>query len=304
MTSNLIVLKALAHESRLRLVDALLSGPLSVEDLAGRLNLAPSTVSHHLKKLEAAGIAQCARDQYYAIYSLTDDCLDRSLRELVSTAPLDRQAQTDRQTARDALVLSRFFERGQLRQMPRQKKKRDLVLDFFAAGFEPGRTYAEREVDEVIRRHYDDHCTVRRHLVDRGTFTRHNGQYRLHPDLGEQEHRENMSRRNQLINDYRQKPRVAGIYRITHTASGRSLWGRSVNVRGRLNRHRAELGMGTHPVAGLQTDWTQGLSAALEMEVLDSVEERFEPDFVLADELAVMAQLWAERLPHPEETYA
>ncbi len=300
---TLTVLNALAHDSRLRVVDALLPGPLSVEDLAQRLDLAASTVSHHLKALQSADLVSRRRDQYYALYSLTEGWLDRPLRDFVSISDADKQAQSDRQLAADTKVLRRFFERGQLRAMPRQKKKRDLVLDFFAAAFEPGRTYAEREVNEAIRRHYDDHCAVRRYLVDRGTLERSAGQYRLRENLDVHRHRENMSRRKHLLDTYRQTPQVAGVYRITHRPSGRSLWGASINVQARLNRHRAQLGMGSHESAALQADWVAGQPDEFDMEVLDSVEDSAEPGFVLREELDALTELWADRLA-PIDTYA
>jgi ArsR family transcriptional regulator, arsenate/arsenite/antimonite-responsive transcriptional repressor len=302
--NNLLVLRALAHESRLRIVDALLPGPLSVEDLAQRLDLAASTVSHHLKTLLAARLVVRKRDQYYAFFSIAEGWLDRPLRDLVSTTSVDKQAQIDRQLAGDVKILTRFFENGRLRVMPRQKKKRDLVLDFFAAGFEPDRTYAEREVNEVIRRHHDDHCSIRRYLVDRGTLDRSGGQYQLKTGLDTHKHQENMSRRKQLIESYKRKPRVAGVYRISHT-SGRSLWGTSINVQARLNRHRAQLGMGSHESPGLQADWAAGRVEDFTMEVLDSVEDSQEPGFVLADELEALAELWADRLdPAQLDVYA
>lgn len=298
--SNLTVLRALGHESRLRLVDALLAGPLSVEDLAERLDLAPSTVSHHLKKLQGAGLAQRKRDQYYAIYSLTDGWLDWTVRQLVSTAQLDRDAQADRQEAKDRKVVDRFFENGRLTKIPRQKKKRDLVLDVFAAKFEPGREYAEMEVNELIRAHFEDHCQIRRQLVDRGTLLREKGRYRLHQTT---ETEDEMSRRKELIDRYKRQPRVGGVYRVTHTPSGRSLWGTSVNAQSRLNRHQVQLRIGSHPEAAMQADWAADGLDAFAFEIVESVEEQFEPGFSLVDEVESLALLWAERVDAPMDVY-
>ena len=48
--------KALADESRLRILNALAAGPLSLGQLAERLGLAKSTVVHHIRVLRTAGL--------------------------------------------------------------------------------------------------------------------------------------------------------------------------------------------------------------------------------------------------------
>ena len=62
------LLKALADRSRIRIVNALDGKPQYVEELSERLNLAPSTVSFHLKKLEDAGLVHSKKEQYYTVY--------------------------------------------------------------------------------------------------------------------------------------------------------------------------------------------------------------------------------------------
>ena len=48
--------KCLADRSRLQILKSLSEGDMYVERLSERLNLTPSTISFHLKKLESAGI--------------------------------------------------------------------------------------------------------------------------------------------------------------------------------------------------------------------------------------------------------
>ena len=50
------VFKALGDPSRLRILSALLEEPRYVEVLAECLQLSPSTVSSHLKRLDALGV--------------------------------------------------------------------------------------------------------------------------------------------------------------------------------------------------------------------------------------------------------
>ena len=53
-------------------------------------------------------------------------------------------------------------------------------------------------------------------------------------------------RRNELSRAYKQTPRQFGVYRIRNTVNGKSLIGASHELRARLNRHLAELKLGTH----------------------------------------------------------
>lgn len=62
--------------------------------------------------------------------------------------------------------------------MPVQPAKLLVVLGWLAGRFEPGRAYAEREVNELLLRHHDDYAWLRRALVDHGLMTRARGVYR------------------------------------------------------------------------------------------------------------------------------
>ena len=78
----------------------------------------------------------------------------------------------------DAETLRRFFAPdGRLHTMPTRHVKRLLVLDHVAQRFEPGRTYAEREVDAVLKEVHEDHAALRRYLVDDDFLTREDNVY-------------------------------------------------------------------------------------------------------------------------------
>ena len=61
--------------------------------------------------------------------------------------------------------------------MPTKRSKLLLVLDHIAQDFEPGQTYAEPEVNEVLEGYHDDYAALRRYLVDEGFMTREGGVY-------------------------------------------------------------------------------------------------------------------------------
>ncbi len=50
--------------------------------------------------------------------------------------------------------------------MPARRAVRLLLLDQVAQAFEPGRRYAEAEVNDVLRALTDDHAALRRYLID------------------------------------------------------------------------------------------------------------------------------------------
>ena len=55
--------------------------------------------------------------------------------------------------------------------------RRALLEKFVKENFEKGIIYAEKQVDDIIHRVYEDHCSVRRYLVDYGMMSRDRGQY-------------------------------------------------------------------------------------------------------------------------------
>ena len=70
MSETLGILKALADDTRLKILRALSERDMYVELLAERLQLSAATVSFHMKKLQAAGLVDSRREQYYIVYSL------------------------------------------------------------------------------------------------------------------------------------------------------------------------------------------------------------------------------------------
>jgi hypothetical protein len=62
--------------------------------------------------------------------------------------------------------LRAFIRDGRITVLPAKRAHRRLLLDQVAQAFEPGRKYPESAVDEVLKAIFDDHCTLRRYLVD------------------------------------------------------------------------------------------------------------------------------------------
>lgn len=62
------VLKAMASETRLKIMCALSAGELPVNQLADLTDQSPSAVSQHLAKLRAAGLVETRRDAQTIFY--------------------------------------------------------------------------------------------------------------------------------------------------------------------------------------------------------------------------------------------
>ena len=75
-------------------------------------------------------------------------------------------------------VLQNFVDvAGRLTAIPVQRKKRLAVLHWLVEDFQPGRLYAEAEVNRVIARRNPDFASLRRFLVDEELMQRRRSVY-------------------------------------------------------------------------------------------------------------------------------
>ncbi|MCL2514090.1 MAG: metalloregulator ArsR/SmtB family transcription factor [Oscillospiraceae bacterium] len=165
--------KCFSDRSRLDIINLLAEGESYTELISDRLSLTPATVSFHLKKLEAVGIASSRREQFYMIYALNPEILDKKISELIQTAkPPEKHGK--REPEFEKKVISSFFKYGKLVSIPVQRKKREIVLREILKAFEPGREYAEKEVNLIIADFNDDFCTIRREFIAFNMMAREN----------------------------------------------------------------------------------------------------------------------------------
>ncbi len=102
--------------------------------------------------------------------------------------------------------------------------------------------------------------------------------------------------RKALSREYKESPPPVGVYRVRNTVSGRSLVGSAVNLAGRLNRHRFQLEMGSHPNRDLLADWKEFGAAAFAFEELDRLKPPDEPGYDPAEDLQVLEEMWIDKL--------
>ncbi len=177
MEKALTFLKALADESRLKLVGLLAERERSVGELAEAVGLREPTVSHHLAKLAEVELVEMRPEGTTHFYRLRTDSLQRLAREVFS---VERIASFGAHAGEDAWrrkVLRTFLEGERLTKIPDTRKKRQVILEWLAERFEEGTDYPEPRVNEIIRRHHPDTATLRRELVGARLLRRDAGVY-------------------------------------------------------------------------------------------------------------------------------
>lgn len=315
---SLAIIKALADHSRLAIVNSLLERPHYVEELAQRHDLAPSTVSFHLRKLEKAGLVSGLKEQYYVVFRANDEMFATTLRELVSAHPVRKEQQEGRMEEYRRKVLASFFRNGRLEKLPAQHKKRLIVLEQFARRFEPGRRYGEQEVTGLIMPLFDDYCTIRRLLVDEGLIRREETWYWREgqpadsadivpssapvADQPVKDHKGSV--RSMVKRMYKQNRPSMGVYQIRNTANGRIYVGSTTNLEGIRNSRMFQLRMGKVVFSReLQKDLDRFGAGSFEFSVLEAMAGT-EPGEISERSLAALYLDWLERLqPFGERGY-
>jgi hypothetical protein len=157
----------LAEPSRLRTYSAVVLGATTPEQVAGSTGLPGPVVSKALQRLVKGGLIAAQGAGFRADEDVFKDVVRNSRPEWV---PLDPDP------ARDA-VLRSFVRDGRLTHFPTVPAKFRIVLEHLVGSFDPDRTYAEPEVNEILGRWHDDYATLRRRLVDTGLLRRADGRY-------------------------------------------------------------------------------------------------------------------------------
>lgn len=170
--SPALVLSRLADEQRLRVFAAVALGATSIADIATRAGLSEEEAARAYAHLVRAGIL--VLETAGPRVDLT--AFSRAARAV--SAPRERPELRDATPEQRAVVRNFVDADGRLTRIPARAAKRRLVLEYVAGRLEPGRDYAEREVNAALSALHDDHVALRRLLVDEGLLTRRAGVYR------------------------------------------------------------------------------------------------------------------------------
>lgn len=171
-----LIFKALGDHSRLKMMQEILRGEITVEVLCEKLKLVSSTVSHHANKLIKANLVNMRKEGKTVFYSMNKDLLDTPLMKLIEDGPeadnVDRRSEVYRNK-----VLENFVEFGKLKSIPTQRKKRRIILEQIVSNFDWDKKYPEKEVNEVLKSWHEDFCTLRRELICEQLMNRKDGKY-------------------------------------------------------------------------------------------------------------------------------
>jgi len=180
LATLLAFFKAMANESRLRIVGLLAERERSVQELAELLGLKEPTVSHHLTALKALGLVSARADgvtRWHALKLETLTTLNRSLLDRAGGVAVSREI-GEHHGAWETKVLATFVDAGgQLTAIPASRRKRQIVLRWLAGQFDEHRRYREAEVNALIQRRHWDCATLRRELIGYGMMGREGGIY-------------------------------------------------------------------------------------------------------------------------------
>jgi hypothetical protein len=157
----------LAEPSRLRTYSAIVLGATTPEQVAGSTGLSAPVVAKALQRLAKGGLISASSGGFSADEDIFKDIVRENRPEWV---PLDPDPARDN-------VLKSFIRDGRLTHFPTFPDKFRIVLEYMLQSFEPGRGYAEPEVNEILNRFHPDHAALRRHLVDARLLERSNGVY-------------------------------------------------------------------------------------------------------------------------------
>jgi biotin operon repressor len=165
--------KALADANRLKLIGLLAQKEASVEELAAMLEISPSTASHHLSKLAEIGLVSARVDGYYNIYRLETRTLEKMAQQFLAKETLPDVAQDLDRKAYDRKILKDYLnDDGTIRQLPTNQRKLDVILRYLAEQFVFGKTYIEKEVNQIIGAMHEDISGLRRDLISVGCLAR------------------------------------------------------------------------------------------------------------------------------------
>ena len=188
--------KVLANENRLKLVGILSQSECSVEDLAARLALKEPTISHHLMKLKELNLVEMRALGNTHLYKLNGETLSSLNKSLFTSKQMANWTKDISSSAWEEKVLRSYLDGDQIREIPASRKKRFVLLKWLINKFDLGRTYSEKEVNEIIKRHHPDSATIRREFIGYNLMKREQGIYERLTEILWQSEQEIMKSKN------------------------------------------------------------------------------------------------------------
>lgn len=111
-----------------------------------------------------------------------------------------------------------------------------------------------------------------------------------------------MNRRKEIINEYKERKALGGVYKITNTINGKYLLGHAANLKSVQNHFQFAITTGSaiHPT--LRKDWQELGAQAFTLEILEELEQKpgqSQTEFL--DDLKTLEELWRANLDASKE---
>jgi hypothetical protein len=175
--------KVMGDPTRIRILTLLAKGPLHGQAIAGKLGLTAPTITHHMMKLREINVVKERREKNTIYFYLNESILRHQAEAILQLVFGKENKMTDqslKKTRQD--IIDNFLTRdGRLKNIPAQRKKKIMILEYLVKGLEMGKKYTEKEINEYIKKFHDDYATIRRELIIHQFMYRENGIYELNP---------------------------------------------------------------------------------------------------------------------------
>ncbi|WP_445635693.1 HTH arsR-type domain-containing protein [Nostoc sp. DSM 114161] len=177
--------KALADDSRLKIIGILANQECSVEELAVQTQLKESAICHHLAKLKELNLVTMRSDGNSHLYLLDNEALQSISKQVFIPNTMTSLIEDIDSEAWESKVLKNYIEDDgckqnsvqRLKEIPASRKKRLVILKWLANRFEIEVQYPERAVNDVLKQYHPDYATLRRELIGYQLMQRENGVY-------------------------------------------------------------------------------------------------------------------------------
>ncbi|WP_440115516.1 DUF2087 domain-containing protein [Paenibacillus sp. QZ-Y1] len=224
-------------------------------------------------------------------------------------------------------VLKKYFSQGTdgpLITFHMQQKHKYIVLTEIVKRFDPERKYTEKQVNELLKKVYDDYVEIRRYLIDYGLMEREEdgSQYWLASTTdqrgkdnkrgrkesktqtdAEKGEKNEMNRRKELQEQAKEVKTEAGVYQIRNEHNGKVYLDSTLNLK-TLNGQKFMLQMGSHLNRQLQAEWNEYGENAFMIEVLEKLKKEDSPYYDPKDALAKCLNRWFDQLePYGDQGY-
>ncbi len=193
-------------------------------------------------------------------------------------------------------IIQKFFPfgpEGPLKTFQIKEKYKLVVLKQLAKRFSKDRVYTEKEVNGVLLNAYEDYATLRRYLIEYGFMQRKKdcSQYWLK----DREEEEDMNRKKELIQQYKEMKKEGGVYQIRNIRNGKILILSTPDFK-TMNGRRFELEMGSYRCTMLQKEWNDFGQEAFVFEILETLDEEEKGIFDKKDALKKLEEKWLKKL--------